>query len=282
MVDERKIWARVISTVIFILMELAALSMLKHSGSLQDIWISKASHRVMAWVWGGFDSIGRYFSLRNENEKLAEENAMLTEELRRSRDRVQTAMENGLLNDTTVIFSGYEHVPASIVKISRNKQHNFFILNKGYEDGVRPQSGVITPLGIVGIVDAVEKHYSYGLSFMNTGVSVSARLGNEGAVGPLTWDGISMDGAVLKDIPLQYKYAPGDTVWTSGDSILFPPDIPLGIAGSSKVVNGAVNEIQVDLFQSFTALRYVTVVSNSGREEIMYLENLEKEGEEKQ
>ncbi|MBR6211612.1 MAG: rod shape-determining protein MreC [Bacteroidales bacterium] len=282
MVDERKIWARVISTVIFILMELAALSMLKHSGSLQDIWISKASHRVMAWVWGGFDSIGRYFSLRNENEKLAEENAMLTEELRRSRDRVQTAMENGLLNDTTVIFSGYEHVPASIVKISRNKQHNYFILNKGYEDGVRPQSGVITPLGIVGIVDAVEKHYSYGLSFMNTGVSVSARLGNEGAVGPLTWDGISMDGAVLKDIPLQYKYAPGDTVWTSGDSILFPPDIPLGIAGSSKVVNGAVNEIQVDLFQSFTALRYVTVVSNSGREEIMYLENLEKEGEEKQ
>ena len=282
MVDERKIWARVISTVIFILMELAALSMLKHSGSLQDIWVSKASHRVMAWVWGGFDSIGRYFSLRNENEKLAEENAMLTEELRRSRDRVQTAMENGLLNDTTVIFSGYEHVPASIVKISRNKQHNYFILNKGYEDGVRPQSGVITPLGIVGIVDAVEKHYSYGLSFMNTGVSVSARLGNEGAVGPLTWDGISMDGAVLKDIPLQYKYAPGDTVWTSGDSILFPPDIPLGIAGSSKVVNGAVNEIQVDLFQSFTALRYVTVVSNSGREEIMYLENLEKEGEEKQ
>jgi hypothetical protein len=46
------------------------------------------------------------------------------------------------------------------------------------------------------------------------------------------------------------------------------------------VVNGAVNEIQVDLFQNFAALRYVTIVSNSGREEIMYLENLENEGEE--
>ena len=280
MVDERKTWAKVVSTVVFVLMEIAALSMLKHSGSLQDIWVTKASHRVMAWVWGGFDSIGHYFSLRSENEKLAAENAMLTESLRRSQDKVQKAMENGLLTDTTMIFAGYEHVPASIVKISRNKQHNYFILNKGYEDGVRPQSGVITASGIVGIVDAVEKHYSYGLSFMNTGVSISARLGNEGAVGPLTWDGISMDGAVLRDIPLQYKYAPGDTVWTSGSSILFPPDIPLGIAGSSKVVNGAVNEIQVDLFQSFTALRYVTVVSNAGREEIMYLENLENEGEE--
>ena len=278
MVDERKIWAKVIGTVIFILMEIAALSMLKHSGSLQDIWISKASHRVMAWVWGGFDNIGRYFSLRTENENLAEENAMLTEALRRSQDRVQTAMENGLLTYTTMIFSGYEHIPASIVKISRNKQHNYFILTKGYEEGVRPQSGVITPSGIVGIIDAVDKHYSYGLSFMNTGISISARLGNEGAVGPLTWDGLSMDGAILREIPLQYKYSPGDTVWTSGNSMLFPPDIPLGITGSSKVVNGAVNEIQVDLFQNFSALRYVTIVSNSGREEIQYLENLEEEG----
>ena len=280
MVDERKIWAKVIGTVIFVLMEIAALSMLRHSGSLQDIWISKASHRVMAWVWGGFDNIGHYFSLKTENQDLAEENAMLVEELRRSQDLVRKATENGLLTDTTMVFSGFEHVPASIVKISRNKQHNYFILNKGYEDGVRPQSGVITPSGIVGIVDAVDKHYSYGLSFMNTGISISARLGNEGAVGPLTWDGISMDGAVLKEIPLQYKYSPGDTVWTSGNSMLFPPDIPLGIAGQSKVVNGAVNEIQVDLFQNFAALRYVTIVSSAGREEIMYLENLENEGEE--
>ena len=115
---------------------------------------------------------------------------------------------------------------------------------------------------------------------MNTGISISARLGNEGAVGPLTWDGVSMDGAVLKEIPLQYKYAPGDTVWTSGYSSLFPPDIPLGIAGQSRVVNGAVNEIDVDLFQNYSALRYVTVVSNSGREEILYLENLENQEEE--
>lgn len=282
MVDERKIWAKVIGVVTFVLLEIAALSMLKHAGSLQDIWVTKASHRVMAWAWGGFDSIGHYFSLKTENENLAEENAMLAEELRRSQDRVRTAMENGLLTDTTIVFAGFDHIPASIVKISRNKQHNYFILNKGYEDGVQPQSGVITTTGIVGIIDAVDKHYSYGLSFMNTGISISisARLGNEGAVGPLTWDGVSMDGAVLKEIPLQYKYAPGDTVWTSGYSSLFPPDIPLGIAGQSRVVNGAVNEIDVDLFQNYSALRYVTVVSNSGREEILYLENLENQEEE--
>ena len=157
MVDERKIWAKVIGVVTFVLLEIAALSMLKHAGSLQDIWVTKASHRVMAWAWGGFDSIGHYFSLKTENENLAEENAMLAEELRRSQDRVRTAMENGLLTDTTIVFAGFGHIPASIVKISRNKQHNYVILNKGYEDGVQPQSGVITTTGIVGIIDAVDK-----------------------------------------------------------------------------------------------------------------------------
>ena len=138
MVDERKIWAKVIGVVTFVLLEIASLSMLKHAGSLQDIWVSKASHRFMAWAWGGFDSIGHYFSLKTENENLAEENAMLAEALRRSQDRVRTAMENGMLTDSTLVFSGFDHIPASIVKISRNKQHNYFILNKGYEDGVQP------------------------------------------------------------------------------------------------------------------------------------------------
>ena len=142
-------------------------------------------------------------------------------------------------------------------------------------DGIRPQSGIITGSGVVGIIDAVDKHYSYGLSFMNSEVSVSSRIGKEGAVGPLSWDGVSVDKALLKEIPLQFKFSPGDTVWTSGYSAIFPPDIPLGTAGEARVVNGAVNEIEVHLFENFTALRFVTVVENIGRDEILSLENLE-------
>ena len=107
---------------------------------------------------------------------------------------------------------------------------------------------------------------------MNTDVSISARLGHVGAVGPLVWDGRSTSGAILKEIPLQYKYEPGDTIYTSGYSAIFPPDIPLGVAGESKVINGATNEIRVTLFQDFTALRYVTVVHNNALQEMEALE----------
>ncbi len=57
-------------------------------------------------------------------------------------------------------------------------------------------------------------------------------------------------------------------MYTSGHSLLFPPDIPLGIAGDAKVVNGATNEIAVRLFQDFSALRYVSVVHNNAFDEI--------------
>ena len=163
---------------------------------------------------------------------------------------------------------GFDYIPAEVIKISRNKQHNYMILNKGYEDGIQEKSGIITRNGVVGIIDAVSAHHAYAFSFQNSDISISGRLGEEGATGLLVWDGIRSDGAVLQEIPLQFKYEVGDTVYTSGHSLVFPPDIPLGIAGDAKVINGATNEIRVDLFQDFTAIRYVTVVHNTAFEEV--------------
>ena len=86
-------------------------------------------------------------------------------------------------------------------------------------------------------------------------------------------DGISTSGAVLKEIPLQYKYNPGDTVYTSGYSAIFPPDIPIGIAGDARVINGATNEIKVKLFQDHSALKYVTIIQNTRAAEIAEIES---------
>ena len=271
---DRKIVPILINAAIFILLEIAALNMLRHNSELQNLWLSRMSHTFMAKVWGGSDNLRHYFSLNKENERLAQENAVLNQQLKEYRDREDQAYGDSLAAEFKA-YGDFVFTPATIVKISRNKQHNYFIINKGSEDGVRPQSGIITNRGVVGIIDAVDKHYSYGLSFMNSDISVSSRIGKEGAVGPLSWDGVSVDKAVLKEIPLQFKYNPGDTVWTSGYSAIFPPDIPLGVTGGSRVVNGAVNEIEVHLFENFTALRFVTVAENIGRDEIINLENLE-------
>jgi rod shape-determining protein MreC len=158
------------------------------------------------------------------------------------------------------------------MKISNNTQHNYMIIGKGSEDGVTAGSGVITGKGAIGVIDAVSSNYSYALSFKNHEMNISARLGKEGAVGPMSWDGISRNGAILKEIPHHVEFEPGDTVYTSGFSSIFPPDIPLGTTGKSKIVNGATYEIEITLFEDFGSLRHVTIVENLGKAEITGLE----------
>ncbi|MBO7640585.1 MAG: rod shape-determining protein MreC [Bacteroidales bacterium] len=269
-----KIVTLIFNAAIFIALEIAALGMLR-SSKAQDFFVSKGAHAFMAKVWGSTQAVKYYFSLKQANEELAAQNFALNQELQAWMQYAEEATRDSLTRSFEDI-AGFHYMSASIVKISRNKQHNYLILGQGSEDGVVPRSGIITPQGVIGIVDAVGKHYSYAISFMNTDFSLSARLGREGAVGPLVWDGKSSGGAILKEIPLQYRFEPGDTVYTSGFSSIFPADIPIGLTGSSRIVNGATYEINVSLLQNVGAARYVTLVNNVGRQEI---ESLETEAE---
>lgn len=216
--------------------------------------------------------VGDYFSLRQANDSLALENFRL---------RLRVAQIEKFVSDTLRISDipattlGYKYIPATISKISNNTQHNYIIIGKGSEDGITKGSGVITGKGAIGVIDAVSGNYSYARSFKNHEMNISARLGKEGAVGPMSWDGHSSAGAVLKEIPHHVEFQPGDTVYTSGYSSIFPPDIPLGTVGEAKIVNGATYEIKVTLFEDYGALRYVTIVDNLGKEEIKALEEEE-------
>ena len=256
---------RMINLAVFVLLELLSLYLLTHNAELQRSWVARGTHGVMAAVWGGTERVRSYFSLGATNRELALENHQLREQLALAQEQLRSARLDSL---DTPARPDFAMVPAEIVKLSRNKQHNYFILNRGYADGIQEESGVISRLGVVGIVDAVSEHHAFALSFQNSDISISARLGQEGGSGLLVWDGIHSRGALLKEIPLQYHHHPGDTVYTSGHSLMFPPDIPLGVAGEARVVNGATNEISVTLFQDFSALRYVTVVHNNSFDEI--------------
>ena len=263
-----------ITAAIFIGMEIAAVAMLKSSSDLQDVWLNRASHKVIGRLWSGGETVRNHFSLAKQNEALMEENFELRERIR-DFDLAQEASVEANLS-----ASGdrrFVYIPATVVKMSRNSMHNYIILNKGSEDGVTTHSGIITGKGVVGIISAVDKHYSYGLTLMNTSVSVSSRIGRSGMVSPLVWDGVNTNRGMLKDIPLHYTIEPGDTVVTSGFSNIFPADIPVGITGETEIVYGSTSQTAVTLFQDFGALRYVTIVQNPARDEVSSLEKREEE-----
>ncbi len=242
--------------------------MLKNNGQMQNIWLSRCMHAVNAAVWGGAQEISDYFSLKKSNEALAQENHDL---------RVHIAKLEAMVSEEESLSGNgvaghFRYIPADIVKISNNTRHNYIIIGKGSAYGVANGSGIITGKGAVGVIDAVGKNFSYARSFKNHEMNISARLGREGAVGPMSWDGRSSNRAILKEIPHHVDFQPGDTVYTSGYSSIFPADIPLGTAGDARIVNGATYEIEISLFEDFGALRHVTIVENLGRDEIKELE----------
>ena len=270
----KSIYAFLLAAV-FIGLELFSLKLLKDSSTLQDIWINRASHRVLGALWSGGETVRNHFSLEKQNDALREENFRLSEELRTYRLAEEQARESGEI--IQLPESRFNYIPATVVKVSRNTSHNYIILNKGSEDGVKPHSGIITSNGVVGIISAVDKHYCYGLTMMNAKVSVSARVGESGIVAPLVWDGRHSNKAYLSDLPLHYTIAQEDTVVTSGFSSIFPPDIPVGVTGLTNMVDGSTNRTEVTLFQDFSALRYVTIVDNPERDEPAGLENTDEE-----
>ena len=260
-----------INAAIFIVLEIAALSMLNNNSQLQQAWFSRGTHAFMGTIWGCTQNIKDYFSLRKANDALALENYELRTRLAKYEDLVEASAEAH-----TDRVGQFRFTPATIVKISNNTQHNYFIVGKGAKDGITIGSGVITGKGAVGVIDAVSESYSYARSFRNFGMSISSRLGRLGSVGPMEWDGRSRNRAILKEIPHHVEFAEGDTVYTSGYSSIFPPDIPLGIASKSRIVNGSTYEIEVELFEDFGALRYITIVDNAAQEEMKKLEEQQR------
>ena len=248
--------------------------MLCHNGELQKTWISQGTHSISAFLWGGAERVKDYFSLRKQNDRLAEENFRLQNIIRKYNIETEESAGADSVSD---IAGCYRYVLASAVKTSHNKQHNYLILDKGTDDGIEELSGVITDSGVIGIIDAVGERYSYARSFQNSGMTVSARIGSDGPVGEMIWDGVSSNGAVLMAIPLHIPVQPGDTVYTSGFSSIFPADIPLGITGEATVINGSTYNIQVTLFADFSSIKYVTIAENNDDEAIKELENRDED-----
>ena len=258
-----------LSAAIFILLEIAAVALLHSSSQLQSIWLNRASHHLIGWVWGTSDNIRSYFSLKERNRVLEEENALLSEQLRSYREmQVRDSLRSSLSSPD----DGSRYIFAKTAKISIGAQHNHVVLNKGYSDGVSERCGIITNQGVIGVIDAVDRNYSYGRTLMNPNISVSVKVDGTEIAGPMTWDGKSTDRALMRGVPLFQKLHEGDTVRTSGYSSIFPAGIPVGTVEGSTTRNGATQDVAIKLFQDFSAVDYVAIVRNEDREQIDAIE----------
>lgn len=254
--------------VLFLVLMSTSFFFIAQDSLFQQVKISGALMFVKGGISSSLSDINYFIELKEVNKILLEENFNLKENLEKLNAKLDKIDTLGYYDKDREIEPMFTYIPAKIISNSTNKLQNFIIIDKGRAQGIQKDMGVVSPNGVVGIVSSVSDNYSYVISFLNTTQSVSAKIAPSQAFGPLVWEGRRTNYATLSEIPYHIKFMVGDTIYTSGFSTMFPPDIPIGTARKSSLIKGTHHRIQVKLFQNFNTLRFVNVVVNNNKEEL--------------
>ena len=229
------------------------------------------------WVTGGIyswnNNIQDYFYLDEYNQRLVEENKNLRNIIR------QLSGKDTIPNYTDTTFtSDYTFRSADVINNNFSKRDNYITLDKGENEGIAAENGVVTSKGIIGIIDRTNTNYSRAISILNSQSKINAQLKKSNHFGSLTWNGKDPNLMQLTDVPKQAPVAKGDTIITGGKSLIFPKGLLIGTIQDFKLDNTeSYLTINVKLFNDMTNIGYVYVIENKNKEEILSLEKEEED-----
>jgi rod shape-determining protein MreC len=259
---------------LFVFLEVLSIMMIVRYNNYQHVKFLNSSNRITGSIYNGYWGIAQYFSLKQLNDELAEENAKLRSELMReelSKIGTDTPQQDSLYRQN-FFFS-----TAKVINNSVNRVHNYILLNKGSRHGIKPDMGVVSSNGVVGVVTNVSKNYSTVISLLNNRLKISAKIKRNNYFGSLTWNGDDYRKAELDEIPFHVDVAKGDTIVTSGYSAIFPEGLMLGTVSDYSLQGGSnFYKITVNLSVDFKNLVYVDVIQNKTRKEILKLESTDE------
>lgn len=273
---------------LFLLLEVICIVLVFQNNNFQRTAYINSANNISGKLYDKYNNIQYYFHLKATNDSLVAENTRLHNALASSFDSVSTA--NGVRIDTIRKYSDdsarkvigaevrkYYYAEAKVVNNSLNKPMNYITIHRGSKQGIKPNMGVISSSGVVGVVRSVSDNYAVILSLLSksNSVSISARLQNGKEMGSVHWDGDDPEYATLRDIPKSAKMHKGDTVVTSGFSALFPENIPIGyIVGYMQGDKSSTSRpIKLKLATNFYNLQYVYVIENLLKDEQQRLED---------
>lgn len=268
---KKKNTAAMMTPILFIVLEFLAMYIIAKNNDLQKTPFVRSVRSVQSAFWKFTGNVDYYFHLEDANADLAGENAVLRKEIDMLRERLLDSMAIAPSAVPLSDVSGrqtFEYIPARIIHNSYAYKNNYIVLNKGEKDGVCPDMGVITPNGVLGVVNAVSENACSVISILSNEISVSVKLEKADIFCIMSWDQKSSGGAVLVDIPPHIPVMAGDTVLTSGNSSVFPPDIPLGVVKSSKMGKRGFLEADVKLFENYRSVQFVSIARNNLKNEI--------------
>ncbi|KQC31080.1 rod shape-determining protein MreC [Flagellimonas eckloniae] len=216
-------------------------------------------------VYGSAANISSYFELKDENKRLVREN----EELRKLLFNTNTNTIQQF--DTTLVK--YQITSGNIIKNSFASPRNYLTIDKGENQGITQDMGVITTKGILGIVENTSSNFATVQSVLNTKSNINAKIKNTNYFGSLTWNVEDYNVVQLIDIPRLVPLVVGDTIVTGAMSSIFPEDIPIGVIKKYDLnASRSFYNIDVELFNDMANVKNIYIIQNKNKEEIEALE----------
>ena len=254
--------------LLFFVLFLVSLFLTINSHSYHRNQYVNSANFISGGIYSVKSSITDYFDLKNQNEKLAEENRLLHLQLQNKVNSTSYLTPNNPTIDTLVTLIG-----AKVINNSFSKTKNQLTLNKGSIAGVKIDMGVISPEGIVGIVSHTSNKFSSVQSILNSNSQVAAKFKKSNHFGSLVWNGKDPNVVQLKEIPRIAPVALGDTIVTDGRSTIFPEGVLIGTVKDFQIEEvGDYYILNIKLFTDMTSLKHVYLIARNDAQEIRQLE----------
>jgi len=259
--------------LLFALLEAISVWLITKSNNYINSSFFNTSNYYVGMILEARNNINEYFWLTRSNQQLADENANL-------RKQLTIALQKKILTPPNQSFylkaHQYNFIAAQVINVSANK--SVVTLNKGAEDGVKIDMGVISPQGVVGKIRTVSGHFSTAITLLHERMLISSKVKNKEIYGSTKWDGVDPRIANLLYVPRHHSVNKGDTIVTTQYNGIFPEGVVIGIVKNVALKTGkAEYNIEIELATDFSAMSYVYVVENKLKQEIDSLHTVSAE-----
>lgn len=212
-------------------------------------------HGRITNVWKNYLNL---VDVREENRNLKREVQRLTQE---KTGLVGAESENRRLRKLLSFGARHEFptLAAEVIGEDALGWYRTLFVNRGTDDGVRPEMPVVVAEGVVGRVAKVSNNVSRVIVLTDPGLSVDCRIVRTRDRGVLTG---SLDGyCVLRYLSLTSEVRQGDEVVTSGLDAVFPKGLLVGrVESVRKTDQGLFLEAKVKPSVNFSDVEEVIVI----------------------
>ena len=249
-----------------------------HNSYQRSVYLTSANN-ISGWLYSVSGNVSSFLLLKKNNRELMERNALLEEELQQWREQVDASLyDDSLTTEAFVADSSalphFAFIPAEVVNLSFSGVNNFITINKGSQQGIKPDMGVISHRGVVGVVSNVSANFAVVIPVINSKFRLSARLKHSDNNGSLSWSGRNIREAEVQELPRHEDYSVGDTVITSFSRI-FPKNLIIGrVSGLGESTDDNFITVNLELATDFYTLQDVLVINDRYYEEQEALEEL--------